>query len=301
MPSGVGLIPLKIILYPSPVQTTGHRFDIPNVYNIDVKNILKFKSNFNTRIHIKFQISILQSFIFYGKKPNWFSIKKVLNVNTIAYRLIRNTLVKTLYYNNSLCYHCFFSDHFKLFHLLEILEYNSLCKIFYTFLPKKLFANVLDSDDILLIFEEYSSIHIVNYSYSSNIIKTKSILSKFGIFFKNSIIINRCILVRSTDNLNMSIKFKFLRNLSKTRKFAMRLNFKFLRNRVTITIYPQTVLNICYYSKSISRRYLKILLTIEIFNLSEKLFLKHNFVLLAFEIQILTKTRQNHEYLQIIL
>ncbi|KAE9534918.1 hypothetical protein AGLY_008210 [Aphis glycines] len=27
---------------------------------------------------------------------------------------------------------------------------------------------------------------------------------------------------------------------------------------VTITIYPQTVLNICYYSKSISRRYLKI-------------------------------------------
>ncbi|KAE9537903.1 hypothetical protein AGLY_005875 [Aphis glycines] len=39
----------------------------------------------------------------------------------------------------------------------------------------------------------------------------------------------------------------------------MRLNFKCLRNRVTITIYPQTILNICYYSKSISRRYLKIL------------------------------------------
>ncbi|KAE9525152.1 hypothetical protein AGLY_014566 [Aphis glycines] len=53
--------------------------------------------------------------------------------------------------------------------------------------------------------------------------------------------------------------FKFLRNLSKTRKFAMRLNFKFLRNRVTITIYSQTILNICYYSKSISSRYLKIL------------------------------------------
>ncbi|KAE9532144.1 hypothetical protein AGLY_010346 [Aphis glycines] len=57
------------------------------------------------------------------------------------------------------------------------------------------------------------------------------------------------------------VLFKFLRNLSKTRKFAiilkiknttlMRLNFKSLRNRVTITIYPQTILNICYYSKSI--------------------------------------------------
>ncbi|KAE9545351.1 hypothetical protein AGLY_000894 [Aphis glycines] len=31
------------------------------------------------------------------------------------------------------------------------------------------------------------------------------------------------------------------------------------------------------------------------------LFKKHNFFLLAFEVQILTKTRQNHEYLQIIL
>ncbi|KAE9531405.1 hypothetical protein AGLY_010611, partial [Aphis glycines] len=60
-------------------------------------------------------------------------------------------------------------------------------------------------------------------------------------------------------NFFFEVSFKFLRNLSKTRKCAMRLNFKFLRNRVTITIYPQTILNICYYSKSISSRYLKIL------------------------------------------
>ncbi|KAE9529991.1 hypothetical protein AGLY_011453 [Aphis glycines] len=106
------------------------------------------------------------------------------------------------------------------------------------------------------------------------------------------------------------VSFKFLRNLSKTRKFAMRLNFKFLRNRVTIKIYPQTILNICYYSKSISRRYLKILPTTEIFNFSENFWPNQNtlkfytkFLICysyTFEVQILTKIRQNHEYLQII-
>ena len=138
------------------------------------------------------------------------------------------------------------------------------------------------------------------------------------------------------------------------------MNFQFLRNSVTITIYPQTILNICYYSKSISRIDLKILPIImignffswfnfqniltffelfidnwnfllfwkNIFHVSIKLFWpnqntwkfnkkflisysysdykiirihKHNFFLLAFEFQILTKIRQNHEYLQIIL
>ncbi|KAE9525470.1 hypothetical protein AGLY_014270, partial [Aphis glycines] len=48
-----------------------------------------------------------------------------------------------------------------------------------------------------------------------------------------------------------------------------RLNFKFLQNRVTIAIYPQMILNICYY-------------------------------LTTFEVQILTKIRQNYEYLQTI-
>ena len=136
------------------------------------------------------------------------------------------------------------------------------------------------------------------------------------------------------------------------------MNFKFLRNSVTITIYPQTILNICYYSKSISRRYLKILPVIKIgvfftwfnfqnilnffelfidnwnfqffwkniFEVSIKFFwpyqntwkfntklllsysycywkimrihrhnLGHNFFLLSFKDQILTKMHQNHE------
>ncbi|KAE9543392.1 hypothetical protein AGLY_002192, partial [Aphis glycines] len=70
----------------------------------------------------------------------------------------------------------------------------------------------------------------------------------------------------------------------------------------------------------ISRRYLKILPTTEIFNFYEKIFLAESkylkmlhkwlknykntyaqFFFLAFEVQILTKIRQNHEYLQIIL
>ncbi|KAF0760208.1 Uncharacterized protein FWK35_00011115, partial [Aphis craccivora] len=41
-----------------------------------------------------------------------------------------------------------------------------------------------------------------------------------------------------------------------------------------VTIYPQMILNICYYSKSISRRYLKISPTTGIFNFSENFFLK---------------------------
>ncbi|KAE9542706.1 hypothetical protein AGLY_002617 [Aphis glycines] len=96
--------------------------------------------------------------------------------------------------------------------------------------------------------------------------------------------------------------FKILRNLSKSQKFEMRLNFKFLRNSVTITIYPQTILNICYYSKSISRRYLKISLSkylkIE-YKVSHKIH-RDNLFLLAFEVQIFTTIRQNYEYLQII-
>ncbi|KAE9525561.1 hypothetical protein AGLY_014088 [Aphis glycines] len=78
------------------------------------------------------------------------------------------------------------------------------------------------------------------------------------------------------------------------------LNDQTILKIVTITIYPQRNLNICYYSKSISRRYLKILPTTEIFNFLEEFFLKHIFFLLTFEVQILIKTRQTHEYLQII-
>ncbi|KAE9542387.1 hypothetical protein AGLY_003514 [Aphis glycines] len=98
-------------------------------------------------------------------------------------------------------------------------------------------------------------------------------------------------------------KLKFLRNLSKTRKFAS--NFE--RNDNDLS---QTILNICYYSKSVIRRYLKILpvIKIRVFFTVDKIFLAqskylkmHNFFLLAFEVQILTKIPQKHEYLQIIL
>ncbi|KAE9524636.1 hypothetical protein AGLY_014686 [Aphis glycines] len=71
------------------------------------------------------------------------------------------------------------------------------------------------------------------------------------------------------------------------------LNFKFLRNRVTITIYPQTVLNICYHSKIY--RFFKAIRDSKIIRIHID-----NFCLLAFGVQILTKIRQNHEYLQII-
>ncbi|KAE9524831.1 hypothetical protein AGLY_014881 [Aphis glycines] len=73
---------------------------------------------------------------------------------------------------------------------------------------------------------------------------------------------------------------------------------------VTTTIYPQTILNICYYSKSISRRYLKISPFFISYSYGDKKIIRiHStiFFLLAFEVQILTKIRQNHEYLQIIL
>ncbi|KAE9524123.1 hypothetical protein AGLY_015488, partial [Aphis glycines] len=79
-------------------------------------------------------------------------------------------------------------------------------------------------------------------------------------------------------------KFKFLRNLSKTRKFANNFELSF-ENLVQGS--PLIFLQISY--KSVD----KIFLT-----LSKYL---HNFFLLAFKVQILTKIRQNHEYLQIIL
>ncbi|KAE9525180.1 hypothetical protein AGLY_014424 [Aphis glycines] len=50
------------------------------------------------------------------------------------------------------------------------------------------------------------------------------------------------------------IQIKLLRYMSKPRKFAMHLNFKRLGNRVTITIYLQTKLNICYNLKTINRQ-----------------------------------------------
>ncbi|KAE9533904.1 hypothetical protein AGLY_008983 [Aphis glycines] len=67
---------------------------------------------------------------------------------------------------------------------------------------------------------------------------------------------------------------------------------------ITITIYPQTILNICYYSKS---------KTTEIFDFSEIFFFFEVLikifgpVKIPFEVQILKKSRQNHEYLQIVL
>ncbi|KAE9527679.1 hypothetical protein AGLY_012752 [Aphis glycines] len=107
------------------------------------------------------------------------------------------------------------------------------------------------------------------------------------------------------EKMFLRLKFKFLRPMyvkivkmykpkNSTLSFQPEkcyecLNFKFLRNRVSITIYPQTIFNTCYYSKSISRKYLKISPVNSTF-----------FFLLAFEVQILIKIRQNHEYLQFI-
>ncbi|KAE9524283.1 hypothetical protein AGLY_015322 [Aphis glycines] len=71
-------------------------------------------------------------------------------------------------------------------------------------------------------------------------------------------------------------KFKFLRNLSKTRKFA--------------------ILKIWY--KVLHKFFFKYLVDKIFLALSNYL---HNFFLLAFKVQILTKISQNHEYLQIIL
>ncbi|KAE9529794.1 hypothetical protein AGLY_011890 [Aphis glycines] len=85
------------------------------------------------------------------------------------------------------------------------------------------------------------------------------------------------------------LKFNFLRNISKSRKFAIflqilllrklerhywkkcyeHLNFKFLRNRVTITIYPQTLYNILRLAFSL-----------------HNLIFKGQFFLLAFELRI---------------
>ncbi|KAE9535072.1 hypothetical protein AGLY_008364 [Aphis glycines] len=70
------------------------------------------------------------------------------------------------------------------------------------------------------------------------------------------------------------------------------------RKHFNVTI---TILNICYYSKIISRRYLKILRSIKFFWPNQNTRKFNTKLLIIFEVQILTKIRQNHEYLQIIL
>ncbi|KAE9536734.1 hypothetical protein AGLY_006967 [Aphis glycines] len=84
------------------------------------------------------------------------------------------------------------------------------------------------------------------------------------------------------------VSFKVLRNLSKTRKFA---SFSSSSYRENSKHHYRKNFNVdkIFLAQS---KYLKILYKVPHM---------HNFFLLAFEVQILTKIRQNHEYLQIIL
>ncbi|KAE9537269.1 hypothetical protein AGLY_006292, partial [Aphis glycines] len=52
-------------------------------------------------------------------------------------------------------------------------------------------------------------------------------------------------------NFFLKCRSNFYEICRKRENVQMRLNFKFLRNIGTITIYPQTILNICYNSKNI--------------------------------------------------
>ncbi|KAE9537626.1 hypothetical protein AGLY_006649 [Aphis glycines] len=67
----------------------------------------------------------------------------------------------------------------------------------------------------------------------------------------------------------------------------------------------QTILNICYFSKNTLKFHhvdkIIFLALLKYLKIVYKVPHMHNFFLLAFEVQMLTKIRQNHEYLQIIL
>ncbi|KAE9536794.1 hypothetical protein AGLY_006856 [Aphis glycines] len=103
-------------------------------------------------------------------------------------------------------------------------------------------------------------------------------------------------LITTNDQKNLKIQYKvpyevFLlqsnfyeicqnRENSQVKKFNTMFFISFLQVAVTITIYPQTVFNICY-SKNISRRYFKISPITEIFNFSKNYFLSVNKSFLA--------------------
>ncbi|KAE9536009.1 hypothetical protein AGLY_007910 [Aphis glycines] len=94
------------------------------------------------------------------------------------------------------------------------------------------------------------------------------------------------------------IEFEFIRNMSKLRKFAS--NFvvgKSFENLVQG--FPYIFLQISY--KSVDKIFLALSKYLKIFYKVPHVIHTHNFFLLAFEVQILTKIRQNYEYLQIIL
>ncbi|KAE9528814.1 hypothetical protein AGLY_012389 [Aphis glycines] len=127
---------------------------------------------------------------------------------------------------------------------------------------------------------------IIEFSKKSRKTKKKND-EKTGIFTQNqfsteSIFLYGC---NSKTNhckyLKFSPNFKFLQNLSKTRKFAKKTRSIIIRKILTVVDKIFLALS----------KYLKILY---------KVSHMHNFFLLAFEVQILTKIRQNYEYLQII-
>ncbi|KAE9524078.1 hypothetical protein AGLY_015559 [Aphis glycines] len=68
---------------------------------------------------------------------------------------------------------------------------------------------------------------------------------KTGIFTQNQFLTESIFLYGCNLKTNHCKYLKFSPNV-----YVMRLNFKFLRKRLTITIYPQTNLNICYFQKT---------------------------------------------------
>ncbi|KAE9542324.1 hypothetical protein AGLY_003451, partial [Aphis glycines] len=76
----------------------------------------------------------------------------------------------------------------------------------------------------------------------------------------------------------------------KNRMCHVSLDFKGSGNCLT-----NKILKICYYSKNINHGYLNISPSYSDSKIIRTR--RHNFFLLAFEVQILTKIRQNHEYL----
>ncbi|KAE9532118.1 hypothetical protein AGLY_010320 [Aphis glycines] len=133
--------------------------------------------------------------------------------------------------------------------------------------------------------------------FKKNREKQKKNDGKTGIFTQNqfsaeSIFLYGCnSKTNHCKNLKFSpnVYFKFLRNLSKMRKFAIFLQVSIEKTR---SIIIRKILSAVDKIFLALLKYLKILYKVPHM---------HNFFLLVFEVQILTKIRQNYEYLQIIL
>ncbi|KAE9526135.1 hypothetical protein AGLY_013766, partial [Aphis glycines] len=252
-----------------------------------------------------------------------FSINFSSNICKKNYRIQTKTFYECLKFK-------FLQNRIVIFFTVDkiFLALSKYLKILYK-VPHMLFLKIHIYNFFLLSFEvqiltkirqnyEYLQIIFLKSTPPPNVKQNDTHLPAFLVDKKKSEIV-------SHNFFYKFLKFEFIRNMSKLQKFASNFvvgksfsinfssnickknywiqtktfyecfKFKFLQNRTNeIFNFPKNFFLKCLKIFLALSKYLKILYKVP------HIIHRHNFFLLAFEVQILTKIRQNYEYLQII-